>query len=86
MSDKPVFLYIKASCPFCRMAESLLTEKGVAYDKVDISEVPERRDEMIERSGRKTVPQVFIQDQPVGGFDELAELERSGRLDKLLAE
>lgn len=86
MSDKPAFLYIKASCPFCRMAESLLSEKGVAYDKVDISEVPERRDEMIERSGGRTVPQVFIKNRPVGGFDELAELERSGRLDAMLAD
>lgn len=84
-SDKPVFMYIKASCPFCSMAQALLEKKGVAFDKVDINVEPERRDEMIERSGRRTVPQVFVHGEAVGGYDELAALEESGRLDELLA-
>jgi glutaredoxin 3 len=61
-----------------------LTEKGHEWNEIDVEAQPERRDEMIERSGRRTVPQIFISDEHVGGFDELSALERAGKLDELL--
>ncbi len=81
-----VTVYSARICPYCRMAEKLLDKKGVTYDKVMVDEMPERRAEMERLSGRKTVPQIFINDTPVGGFTDLAELERTGRLDALLAQ
>jgi glutaredoxin 3 len=66
-------------------ARALLEDKGVAFETIDIGEAPERRGEMLERSsGRSTVPQIFIGDTHVGGFDELSALERAGELDALL--
>lgn len=81
-----VIIYSARVCPYCRMAEKLLDKKGTAYDKIMVDEMPERREEMERLSGRKTVPQIFINDTPVGGFTDLAELERSGKLDALLAQ
>lgn len=81
-----VTVYSTRVCPYCRMAEKLLDKKGVTYDKIMVDEMPERREEMERLSGRKTVPQIFINDTPVGGFTDLAELERTGKLDALLAQ
>ncbi|UJF24365.1 glutaredoxin 3 [Suttonella sp. R2A3] len=84
---KPVTMYIKPTCPYCQNAHFLLEDKGVHYTAINLLQQPERRDEMIERSnGRTTVPQVFIGDTHVGGFDELEALNDSGELDQLLAE
>jgi glutaredoxin 3 len=79
-------IYSKFLCPFCTRAKSLLTKKGAEFEEIDISAGGPRRVEMIERSGgRQTVPQIFINGAHVGGSDELAALERAGKLDALLA-
>jgi glutaredoxin 3 len=80
-----VTVYSTRVCPYCRMAEKLLDKKGATYEKVMVDEMPERREEMERLSGRKTVPQIFIDNTPVGGFTDLAELERTGKLEALLA-
>lgn len=81
-----VLMYTSASCPYCSAAERLLANKGVtAIDKVRIDLEPDRRDEMIERTGRRTVPQIFIGERHIGGFDDLAALDRAGGLSPLLA-
>jgi len=79
-----IVLYGKQTCPYCTLAKSLLTAKGQVWTEIDIEQEPERRTEMIERTGRRTVPQIFIGDRHVGGFDELAALEQAGELDALL--
>jgi glutaredoxin 3 len=79
-----ILMYSKQTCPYCLMAKRLLTQKGQAWTEVDIEAEPGRRDEMIERSGRWTVPQIFIDGEHIGGFDELSALEHSGKLDELL--
>lgn len=81
-----VTMYSTAVCPYCVRAEQLLTQKGVAdIEKIRVDLEPERRDEMIARTGRRTVPQIFIGDTHVGGCDDLYALERAGKLDPLLA-
>ena len=79
-----VLMYSTRVCPYCRMAERLLEKKGVQAEKVMVDENPARRDEMVRLSGRTSVPQIFIDATHVGGYMELAELERAGRLDMLL--
>lgn len=79
-------MYSTGFCPYCVRAEQLLLRKGVtAIDKVRVDLQPLRRDEMVEKTGRRTVPQIFIGNTYVGGCDDLYELERQGRLDTLLA-
>ena len=78
-------VYATAWCPYCRMARSLLERKGQAWEEVDVEAQPERRREMALRSGRTTVPQIWIGERHVGGYDELRALEASGQLDALLA-
>lgn len=81
-----ITVYSKGWCPYCMAARALLEDKGVAFETIDIDAAPERRGEMLERSrGRNTVPQIFVGDTHVGGFDELNALERAGELDALLA-
>lgn len=78
-------MYCTAVCPYCQMAERLLTTKGVdRIDKIRVDLEPERRVEMMERTGRRTVPQIYIGETHVGGYDELAALDRAGGLDPLL--
>jgi len=80
-----VKMYTTGVCPYCQMAERLLTSKGVAeIDKVRVDLEPARRAEMMERTGRRTVPQIYIGETHVGGYDELAALERAGKLDEML--
>ena len=79
-----VVMYTKIGCPFCVRARQLLEQKGVAFTEIRIDERPEKRDEMIARSGRGTVPQIFINDQAMGGCDDLHALDETGQLDKLL--
>jgi len=80
-----VKMYTTAMCPFCQMAERLLTSKGVAaLEKIRVDLEPARRAEMMERTGRRTVPQIYIGETHVGGYDELAALDRAGKLDELL--
>lgn len=81
-----VTMYSTAVCPFCVQAERLLKNKGVAeIEKIRVDLQPEQRDAMIEKTGRRTVPQIYIGDTHVGGFDDLSALDRAGGLDKLLA-
>ncbi|MCX7145985.1 MAG: glutaredoxin 3 [Sulfuritalea sp.] len=81
-----VLMYSTAVCPFCVRAEQLLARKGVTdIEKVRVDLQPERREEMMQRTGRRTVPQIYIGDTHVGGCDELYELEHQGKLDSLLA-
>ena len=79
-----VEMYTTAWCPYCARARALLEQKGVDYTNIDIDEAPRRRDEMIRRAGRTSVPQIFIDGEHVGGSDELAALDRAGRLDPKL--
>ena len=79
-----IVMYLRQTCPFCVMAKRLLAEKGWEWTEIDIQAYPERRAEMIERSGRYTVPQIFIGDEHIGGFDDLAVLDAAGQLDDLL--
>jgi glutaredoxin 3 len=81
-----VTMYTTAYCPYCVHAERLLTRKGVTtIDKVRVDLEPERRMEMMQKTGRRTVPQIYIGALHVGGFDELAALDHAGELDQLLA-
>lgn len=81
-----ITIYTKAFCPYCTRAKRLLDGKGAAYDEIDISMGGPKRQEMLAKSnGRTTVPQIFIGDTHVGGSDDLAALERDGKLDALLA-
>ncbi len=85
MSTPKVEIYTKMYCGFCHRAKSLLDEKGVEYEEYDISLGGPKRDEMRERKpDANTVPQIFIDDRAIGGSDELAALERQGKLDELL--
>lgn len=81
-----VLMYSTAVCPFCLMAERLLKSKGVAViEKVRIDLEPARREEMMQRTGRRTVPQIYVGERHVGGYDDLAALDRAGGLDPLLS-
>lgn len=79
-----VLMYVKDWCPYCHRARALLTRKGVEYTEIDIEQHPEQRVEMIQRSGRRTVPQIFIGDVHVGGSDDLHALQAAGELDDIL--
>ena len=79
-----VMMYTTPFCGFCYMAKRLLARKGVTFTEVNVMLVPALREEMVSRSGRRTVPQIFIGETHVGGFDELEGLEQAGRLDSLL--
>lgn len=82
----PVMMYSTAVCPYCIRAESFLKAKGVAeIAKVRVDLDPARRVEMMEKTGRRTVPQIYVGDTHVGGFDDLVALDRAGKLDPLLA-
>ena len=82
--ESSVFMYTTRYCPFCIRARELLSTKGVAYEEIAVDGDQDKRREMIARSGRSTVPQIWIGDRHVGGFDDLWVLEQQGRLDELL--
>jgi glutaredoxin 3 len=84
MGAPKVVMYVTGWCPYCAQARSLLTDKGVTVEEVDVEAVPGARTEMLARCGRNTVPQIFIGDNHVGGSDDLHELDEAGRLDSLL--
>ena len=80
-----VKMYTTGSCPYCQMAERLLKSKGIAeIEKIRVDLEPAKRGEMMERTGRRTVPQIYVGETHVGGYDELAALDRAGKLDALL--
>lgn len=83
---QPVTIYTKPFCGYCHAAKRLLSHKGVDFTEIDISAHPERRTEMIQKAnGRSTVPQIWIGETHVGGFDDIDDLEGRGRLDPMLA-
>ncbi len=80
-----VVMYRTATCPYCQRAEALLRQRGVtALEELRVDQVPGLRDEMIARTGRRTVPQIFIGERHVGGCDDLHDLDRAGELVALL--
>ena len=82
---KPVRIYTTPICPYCARAKSLLEKKGVAFHEISLDEEPNRRPEMVQRAnGGRTVPQIFINGEHVGGSDDLHALDRAGRLDAKL--
>ncbi len=79
-----ILMYSRTTCPYCDRAKRLLESKGQTWTEINLDDDPERRDEMIEKSGRRTVPQIWIGDRHIGGFDDLAALEDAAELDALL--
>lgn len=79
-----IVIYTTRFCPYCVRARRLLDKKGVSYQDIGIDSEPEKRSEMIQRSQRTSVPQIFIDNFHVGGFDDMAELDMDGKLDPLL--
>jgi len=85
MSQLDIKVYSTRFCGYCKAAERLLSSKGVAYEVIKVDEDPQMFAHMQETSGRRSVPQIFIGDFHVGGFDDLSELNQSGELDTMLA-
>jgi glutaredoxin 3 len=84
VNQPAVTLYVSDWCPYCQRAKALLAEKNVGFREVNVEDDAKLREEMIARSNRRTVPQIFIGDTHVGGCDDLFELDRSGELDRLI--
>ena len=84
MTQPAVTLYVSDWCPYCHRAKNLLAQKNVAFSEINVEEDGKSREEMIARSNRRTVPQIFIGDKHVGGYDDLYALDRSGELDRLI--
>ncbi|MBX9586473.1 MAG: glutaredoxin 3 [Gammaproteobacteria bacterium] len=80
-----VVVYSSANCPYCVRAKELLAKKGIEFQEIRVDLDPKEREIMMERSGRRTVPQIFIDDQHIGGCDDLYALDKSGELTKLLS-
>jgi glutaredoxin 3 len=79
-----VTVYVSDWCPYCMRAKDLLAKKNLAFSEINVEDEPKFLEEMIARSNRRTVPQIFIGDKHVGGCDDLLELDRSGELDRLI--
>lgn len=79
-----VEIYTTPSCPYCVMAKRLMREKGVTYQEIDVANDPDKRRWLVETTGQRTVPQVFIDEKPYGGYTDIAALDRKGELDPLL--
>jgi glutaredoxin 3 len=84
MSGRDVVIYLTGWCPYCERARALLSRKGLAVREIDVEDDPKLREEMIARSGRRTVPQIFVGEKHVGGCDDLLALDASGELDRLI--
>jgi len=84
MTQAAVTMYMSDWCPYCRRARDLLTGKNVSVSEINVEDDLKFREEMIARSNRRTVPQIFVGDKHVGGCDDLFELDRRGELDRLL--
>jgi len=79
-----VQLFTKKQCPYCVSAKALLARKGVAYEEIDVEHDEERRAWLVEASGQRTVPQVFVDGRSLGGFSDIDALDRQGKLDSIL--
>ena len=86
MALAKIKMYTTRWCPFCVMAKRLLAAKGVSCEEVNVETDPQQRAEMMARSGRRTVPQIFIGDKHIGGYEDIAALDHKGELDPLLAD
>jgi glutaredoxin 3 len=84
MTQPVVTVYVSDWCPYCQRAKGLLLQKQVVFSEINVEEDEKFREEMLARSNRRTVPQIFIGDKHVGGYDELSALDRSGELDRLI--
>jgi glutaredoxin 3 len=84
MSQPDVVVYLAGWCPYCQRARDLLSKKGIEFREIDVDDDPQLREEMIARSGRRTVPQIFIGEKHVGGCDDLLSLDGRGELDRLI--
>jgi glutaredoxin 3 len=84
MTQPVVTVYLSDWCPYCQRAKNLLSQKQVMINEINIEDDPKLREEMIARSNRRTVPQIFVGDKHVGGCDDLYALDRSGDLDRLI--
>jgi glutaredoxin 3 len=84
MTQPDITLYVTGWCPYCQRANGLLTQKSVVFTEINVDDDEKFREEMIARSGRHTVPQIFIGDRHIGGCDDLFALDRSGELDRLI--
>ena len=84
MTQPLVTMYVSDWCPYCQRAKSLLTKKRVVFSEINVEDDAATREEMMARSNRHTVPQIFIGDRHVGGCDDLFALDRSGELDRLI--
>ena len=80
-----IVMYTTGWCGYCARARALLESKNVPFEEIDVDAVPGAREEMMKRSGRRTVPQIFIGETHIGGFDELSALDREGKLVPLLS-
>jgi glutaredoxin 3 len=80
-----VVMYTTEVCPYCVRAKALLNAKGIAFEERHVELSPQGRQFLIDLTGRRTVPQILIDDAPIGGFDELSALNRSGELDRMIA-
>ena len=84
MTQPAVTVYTADWCPYCQRAKGLLTGKNVVFSEINVEDDPKLREEMVARSNRRTVPQIFIGDKHIGGCDDLFELDHSGELDRLI--
>ena len=84
MSRPVITMYASGWCPYCERARSLMTKKGLVVSEIDVDEDAQSREEMTARSGKRTVPQIFIGDKHIGGCDDLVALDASGQLDRLI--
>jgi glutaredoxin 3 len=84
VTQPAVTVYLTAWCPYCQRAKALLAAKQLAFDEIDVEADPKFRQEMLARSGRRTVPQIFMGERHLGGCDDLYALEERGELDKLI--
>lgn len=82
--QKKVVIYTKPGCPYCEDAKELFTKKGIKFEEIQVDKNPEQLAEMIKLSNRRSVPQIFINNKSIGGFEELSKLATSGELDTLL--
>jgi glutaredoxin 3 len=84
MTPPAITLYVTGWCPYCQRAKQLLTGRGLVFNEINVDDDAKFREEMVARSGRRTVPQIFIGETHVGGCDDLFALEDSGELDRLI--
>ena len=84
--SKKVLVYTMTTCPYCVAAKKLLAKKGVAFEEVNLDQRPDRWEECEKRSGQSTVPQIFFGERHLGGCDDLESLNKSGELDRLIAD